>query len=114
MKKGNYQFENEATASIVMMAEESKFGKRSKERVLSRRTVVDSKECEGSPVQRNAKGRQEVKWSLIQRNAKGCREVEWSLIRRKAKGRRFEGMRRVAIELNRRRLALNGASSAMV
>ena len=75
------------------------------------------------------KDRREVEWSPIQRNAKGRREVEWSLIRRKAKGRqfkgmqrvagksnvhRFEGMQRVAVELNRRRLALNGASSATV
>ena len=100
-----------------------------KERVLWRRTVADSKEGEGSPVQRNAKRRREVEWSPVQRNAKGRREVEWSPIRRKAKGRwfkgmrsvvgksngrRFEGMRRVAVELNRRRLALNGASSATV
>ena len=85
-----------------------------KERVLWRWTVADSKEGEGSPVQRNAKRRREVEWSPVQRNAKGRQEVEWSLIRRKAKGRRFKGMRRVAIELNRRQLALNRASSATV
>ena len=79
-----------------------------------RRKAKGRRECKGSPVQRNVKGRQEVKWSPIQRNAKGRWEVEWSPIQRKAKGRRFDGMRRVAVELNRRRLALNGASSAAV
>ena len=81
------------------------------ERSSIRRKANGCRECKGSLVQRNAKGRQEVKWSPIQRNAKGRREVEWSPIRRKAKGHRFEGMRRVAVELNRRRLALNGVSS---
>ena len=80
-----------------------------KERVLWRRTVADSKEGEGSPVQRNAKGRWEVEWSPIRRKAKGRRFKGMRSVVGKSNGRRFEGMRRVAVELNRRRLALNGA-----
>ena len=81
-------------------------GRREVEWSPGSRMVTDSKEGEGSPVQRNAKRRREVEASpgsrmvagksngrrfkgmrRVTRKTNGCREVEWSPVRRNAKGR---------------------------
>ena len=78
LKKGNYRFENEATASTVMMAEESKFDKRSKERVLWRQTVADSKEGERLSRMRRVAGSKECEGSPGSQMVANSKECEGS------------------------------------
>ena len=110
--KSETKMENETYVRIAGKGESA--AKANGRRFEGRRRVAGSKECEASPGSRMVADLKECKALPGSRMVADSKEGERSPVQRNAKRRRFEGMRRVAVELNRRRLALNEASSATV